>query len=226
MLCITLSLNNSLSFVIDALTMTLIKDDDDLLGTVNSYIKLRRLRARRKTEAADSRYAKVSGGRTKKDKDLEDSDTSSDVLRLRRRDRAAACARSAERKRLLDSDDYCLDSSSDINSKDDSEDEEATTAKDLAREQKERLKALLNAKTRDGLSARVGTAMEYCTLEDSQTHISSTLKSCYLIMAGSLLTLWAWAKRERYYVLLKARERSTARAKGAPPLTPNLDKQL
>ncbi|KAH5464364.1 hypothetical protein HBI22_247680 [Parastagonospora nodorum] len=88
------------SVVMDALMMTLIEDDDDLLGTVNSYIKLRRLGARRKTEAADSRYAKVSGGRTKKDKDLEDSDTSSDVLRLCRRDRAAACARSAERKRL------------------------------------------------------------------------------------------------------------------------------
>ncbi|KAH5748860.1 hypothetical protein HBI88_251990 [Parastagonospora nodorum] len=74
--------------VIDALTITLIKNDDDLLGTVNSYIKppLKR----RKTKAADSRYAKASRGRTKKDKDLEDSDTSSDVLRLRRRDRAAA----------------------------------------------------------------------------------------------------------------------------------------
>ncbi|KAH4517532.1 hypothetical protein HBH89_009380 [Parastagonospora nodorum] len=70
--------------------MTLIKDDDDLLGTVNSHIKLRRLRARRKTKAADSRYAKASRGRTKKDKDLEDSNTSSDVPRLRRRDRAAA----------------------------------------------------------------------------------------------------------------------------------------
>ncbi|KAH5320515.1 hypothetical protein HBI50_116850 [Parastagonospora nodorum] len=107
--------------------MTLIKDDDDLLGTVNSYIKSRRLRAlsppeqpllpkkrgrhsklipdgpplkRRKTEAADSRYAKASRGRTKKDKDLEDSNTSSDVPRLRRRDRAAARAQSAKRKRL------------------------------------------------------------------------------------------------------------------------------
>ncbi|KAH4798302.1 hypothetical protein HBH61_247000 [Parastagonospora nodorum] len=179
--------------VIDALTITLIKNDDDLLGTVNSHIKLRRLGApllleqpsppkkrgrhsklipdrpllkRRKTEAADSRHAKVSRGRTKKDKDLEDSDTSSDVLRLRRRDRAAARARLAKRKHPLDSDDYCLDSSSDINSKDDLEDEEATTAKDLAREQKERLKALLNAKTRDSLSARVRTAIEHCTLEE------------------------------------------------------------
>ncbi|KAH5393180.1 hypothetical protein HBI33_010710 [Parastagonospora nodorum] len=218
------------SQVIDALTMTLIKDDDDLLGTVNSHIKSRRLRAplppeqpsppkkrgrhsklildgpplkRRKTEAADSRHAKASGRRTKKDKDSEDSDTSSDVPRPRRRDRAAARARSAKRKQLekeaqlkktrdeeelakakkekeekeaqeretqpdspLDSDDYRSDSSSDINPEDDSEDEEATTAKDLAREQKERLKALLNAKTRDGLSARVGTAIEHCTLEE------------------------------------------------------------
>ncbi|KAH5184288.1 hypothetical protein HBH77_178450 [Parastagonospora nodorum] len=55
----------------------------------------------------------------------------------------------------LDSDDYRLDSSPDIDSEDDSEDEEATTAKDLAREQKERLKALLNAKMRDSLSARL-----------------------------------------------------------------------
>ncbi|KAH4128133.1 hypothetical protein HBH47_037090 [Parastagonospora nodorum] len=198
------------SQVMDALTMTLIENDDDLLGTVNSHIKSRRLGApsppeqpsppkkrgrhsklipdgpplkRRKTEAADSRHAKASGGRTKKDKDSEDSDTGSDVPRPRRRDRAAARARSAKRKRLgkeaqlkktrdeeelakakkekeekeaqeretqpdspLDSDDYRSDSSSDINSEDNSEDEEATTAKDLAREQKERLKALLNAK--------------------------------------------------------------------------------
>ncbi|KAH5661228.1 hypothetical protein HBI23_119710 [Parastagonospora nodorum] len=197
------------SVVMDALTMTLIKDDDDLLGTVNSHIKSRRLRApslpkkrgrhsklipdrpplkRCKTKAADSRHAKASRGRTKKDKDLEDSDTSSDVLRSRRRDRAAACARSAERKQLgkeaqlkktRDEEELAKakkekeekeaqerETYSDINPKDDSEDKEATTAKDLAREQKERLKALLNAKTRDSLSARVGTAMEHCTLEE------------------------------------------------------------
>ncbi|KAH6073128.1 hypothetical protein HBI65_246010 [Parastagonospora nodorum] len=203
------------SQVIDALIMTLIKDNDDLLGTVNSYIKSRRLRARRKTEAADSRHAKVSRERTKKDKDLEDSDTSSDVLRSRRRDRAAARAQSAKRKQLgkeaqlkktrdeeelakakkekeekeaqeretqpdslLDSDDYCLDSSSNINPKDDLEDEEATTAKDLAREQKKRLKALLNAKTRDSLSARVETAIEHCTLEE---WTSAVLTDAYIL---------------------------------------------
>ncbi|KAH5070398.1 hypothetical protein HBH95_180730 [Parastagonospora nodorum] len=43
--------------VIDTLIITLIKDNNDLLGTVNSYIKppLKR----RKTKAADSRYAKL-----------------------------------------------------------------------------------------------------------------------------------------------------------------------
>ncbi|KAH3938351.1 hypothetical protein HBH53_263720 [Parastagonospora nodorum] len=62
--------------------------------------------------------------------------------------------REARLDSLLDSDDYRSDSSPDIDPEDDSEDEEATTAKDLAREQKERLKALLNAKIRDSLSAR------------------------------------------------------------------------
>ncbi|KAH4105175.1 hypothetical protein HBH46_088690 [Parastagonospora nodorum] len=171
------------SQVIDALTMTLIEDDDDLLGTVNSHIKSRRLRAvmllltfqpdelpeqpSPPKKRADSRHAKASRGRTKKDKDSEDSDTSSDVPRSRRRDRAAARARSAERKRLgkeaqlkktRDEEELAKAKkekeekeareretySSDIDSKDDSEDEEATTAKDLAREQKEKLKALLN----------------------------------------------------------------------------------
>ncbi|KAH4075421.1 hypothetical protein HBH50_016180 [Parastagonospora nodorum] len=101
-----------------------------------------------KTKAADSRHAKASRRRTKKDKDLENSNTSSDL------------------DSLLDSDDYCSDSSLDINSKDNLEDEEATIAKDLAREQKERLKALLNAKTRDSLSIRVETAIEHYTLEE------------------------------------------------------------
>ncbi|KAH6492829.1 hypothetical protein HBI55_129530 [Parastagonospora nodorum] len=74
--------------------------------------------------------------------------------------------REARLDSLLDSDDYYLDSSLDINPKDNLEDEEATTAKNLAREQKERLKALLNAKIRNSLSARVETAIEHCTLEE------------------------------------------------------------
>ncbi|KAH5205677.1 hypothetical protein HBI62_244690 [Parastagonospora nodorum] len=186
------------SVVMDALTMTLIKDDDNLLGTVNSYIKSRRLRARRKTEAADSRHAKVSRGRTKKDKDSEDSDTSSDVLRLPERKRLGKEAQLkktrdeeelAKLDGLLDSDDYRSDSSSDIDSKDDSEDEEATTAKDLAREQKERLKALLNAKTRDGLSARVGTAIEHCTLEEwTLAAVFFSLTDAYILYFKELLS--------------------------------------
>ncbi|KAH5777513.1 hypothetical protein HBI89_203950 [Parastagonospora nodorum] len=86
-------------------------------------------------------------------------------LKVREAD-ASKQERKARLDSSLDSDDYCLDSSLDINPKDNSEDEEATIAKDLAREQKERLKALLNAKIRDSLSARVETAIEYCTLEE------------------------------------------------------------
>ncbi|KAH5340334.1 hypothetical protein HBI48_249760 [Parastagonospora nodorum] len=186
----------------DALTITLIEDDDDLLGTVNSYIKLRRLRAheplklkyillisicngpplkRCKTEAADSRYAKASRGRTKKDKDLEDSDTAerkqlgkeAQLKKTRDEEELAKAKKEKEKKEareretqldsLLDSDDYRLDSSLDINSENNSEDEEATTAKDL-------LTTIYSAnkqtRTRDSLSVRVGTAIEHCTLEE------------------------------------------------------------
>ncbi|KAH5003488.1 hypothetical protein HBI75_237640 [Parastagonospora nodorum] len=69
--------------VIDMLIITLIKNNNNLLGTVNSYIKP--LLKRYKTKAADSRHAKASRRRTKKDKDLENSNTSSDVLRLPKR---------------------------------------------------------------------------------------------------------------------------------------------
>ncbi|KAH5109577.1 hypothetical protein HBH71_175920 [Parastagonospora nodorum] len=58
-----------------------------------------------------------------------------------RKTRIKACLDS-----LLDSNDYCLDSSLDIDSKNNLKDEKAITVKDLAREQKKRLKALLNAK--------------------------------------------------------------------------------
>ncbi|KAH5233411.1 hypothetical protein HBI62_041100 [Parastagonospora nodorum] len=80
------------------------------------------------------------------------SDSNSDTAT--RKTRIKACERKARLDSLLDSDDYYLDSSLDINSKDNLEDEEATIAKNLAREQKKRLKALLNAKIRDSLSAR------------------------------------------------------------------------
>ncbi|KAH5498907.1 hypothetical protein HBI31_090080 [Parastagonospora nodorum] len=68
--------------------ITPIKNNNNLLNTINSHIKLRKLKEKRK--------AKLDS--------------------------------------LLDSNDYCLDSSLDINSKDNLEDEEATIAKNLARE--------------------------------------------------------------------------------------------
>ncbi|KAH5298033.1 hypothetical protein HBI50_219310 [Parastagonospora nodorum] len=109
--------------------MTLIKNDNDLLGTVNSHIKLRRLRA----VMLLCQTTKLPG------------DSNKNGPPLKRCKTKAADSRHAKPDSLLDSNDYRLDSSSDINSKDNLEDEEATTAKDLAREQKERLKALLNA---------------------------------------------------------------------------------
>ncbi|KAH5665224.1 hypothetical protein HBI17_249220 [Parastagonospora nodorum] len=52
---------------------------------------------RYKTKAVDSRYAKVNRERTKKDKDLENSNTSSNVLRLYRRDRVLKKTRDKEK---------------------------------------------------------------------------------------------------------------------------------
>ncbi|KAH6380451.1 hypothetical protein HBI08_238930 [Parastagonospora nodorum] len=113
--------------VIDALIMTLIKNNNDLLGTVNSYIKLRRLRATDLLLSALGKEAQL-----KKTRDKE---------KLAKAKKEKEKKEAQERKTYLD-----------INSKDNLEDEEATTAKNLAREQKKRLKALLNAKTRDSLS--------------------------------------------------------------------------
>ncbi|KAH4993980.1 hypothetical protein HBI76_026220 [Parastagonospora nodorum] len=74
---------------------------------------------------------------------------------------------------LLDSDDYCLDSSLDINSKDDSEDEEATTAKDLnegqslckSRDSNRTLYSRRNKRTIK-LPASEGNAIEYNAVND------------------------------------------------------------
>ncbi|KAH6521955.1 hypothetical protein HBI07_219280 [Parastagonospora nodorum] len=192
------------SLVIDTLTVTPIKDNNNLLNTIDSHIKLRKLKEVmllcriikllsilsadkyskkhlkvREADASKQIGANVREGGNKNRSSLYYSDSNSDTATGKTR--IKACARLIERQRLeleaqlrkaseeedlLDSDDYCLDSSPDIDPEDDSEDEKATIAKDLAREQKERLKALLNAKIRDSLSARVGTAIEHCTLEE------------------------------------------------------------
>ncbi|KAH5098083.1 hypothetical protein HBH71_242880 [Parastagonospora nodorum] len=93
-------------------------NNNNLLGTINSYIKLRKLRVykllklkyillisiynrlllkRYKTKVADSRYAKVSRKRTKKDKDLENSNTSSNILYLCRKDKVLKKTRDKEK---------------------------------------------------------------------------------------------------------------------------------
>ncbi|KAH5734014.1 hypothetical protein HBI18_083820 [Parastagonospora nodorum] len=163
----------------NTLTVTPIKDNNNLLNTIDSHIKLRKLKEKhlevREADALKQVGANVREGGNKNYSSL----YYSDKAQLRKASEEEELAKTKKEKRekeawereagldgLLDSDDYRLDSSLDIDPEDDLEDEEATIAKDLAREQKERLKALLNAKMRDSLSARVGTAMEHCTLEE------------------------------------------------------------
>ncbi|KAH6330836.1 hypothetical protein HBI37_183620 [Parastagonospora nodorum] len=154
----------------NTLTVTPIEDDDNLLNTINSHIKLRKLKEVmllcriikslsipsadkyskkhlevREADASKQVGANVREGGNKNRSSLYYSD--------KKREKEA-WEREARSDSLLDSDDYRSDSSPDIDPEDDSEDKEATTAKNLAREQKERLKALLNAKMRDSLSAR------------------------------------------------------------------------
>ncbi|KAH5929327.1 hypothetical protein HBI86_207250 [Parastagonospora nodorum] len=174
--------------VIDTLTVTPIKDDDNLLNTINSHIKLRKLKevmllcwiikslsipsadkySKKHLEVREADVLKQVGANVREGGNKNRSSLYySDKAQLRKASEEEELAKTKKEKRekearereagldsLLDSDDYRSDSSSDIDSKDDSEDEEATIAKDLAREQKERLKALLNAKMRDSLSAR------------------------------------------------------------------------
>ncbi|KAH5014114.1 hypothetical protein HBI74_184000 [Parastagonospora nodorum] len=200
--------------VIDTLTVTPIKDNDNLLNTIDSHIKLRKLKEVmllcrtikslsipsadkyskkhlkvREADALKQVGANVREGGNKNCSSLYYSDSNSDtatgktrikararLIKRQRLESEAQLRKASEEEELaktkkekrekearerearldspLDSDDYRLDSSPDIDPKDNSEDEEATTAKDLAREQKERLKALLNAKIRDSLSAR------------------------------------------------------------------------
>ncbi|KAH4332814.1 hypothetical protein HBH98_250950 [Parastagonospora nodorum] len=89
--------------------------------------------------------------------------------------------RKARLDSLLDSNNYYLDSSLDINSKDNLENEEATIAKNLAREQKKRLKALLNAKYNKGQSL--------CKSRDSNRILHSRrLTGAYILYFKELLS--------------------------------------
>ncbi|KAH5464319.1 hypothetical protein HBI28_245990 [Parastagonospora nodorum] len=98
--------------------ITPIKDDDNLLNTINLYIKLRKLKEKHlkvcEADALKQVDANVREGGNKNCSSLYYSNK-----------------REARLDSLLDSDNYCLDSSLDIDPKDDLEDKEAITAKDL-----------------------------------------------------------------------------------------------
>ncbi|KAH4606579.1 hypothetical protein HBH82_108330 [Parastagonospora nodorum] len=219
----------------NTLTVTPIKDDDNLLNTINSHIKLRKLKEVmllcwiikllsipsadkyskkhlkvREADASKQVDANVREGGNKNRSSLYYSDSNSDTAtgktrikararlikrqrleseaQLRKASEEEELAKTKKEKRekearerearsdsLLDSNDYRLDSSPDINSEDDLEDEEATTAKDLLTTVHPANK---QTRMRDSLSARVGTAMEYCTLEEGDTFTLRTRQKC------------------------------------------------
>ncbi|KAH6340104.1 hypothetical protein HBI37_116080 [Parastagonospora nodorum] len=224
----------------DTLIVTPIKDNDNLLNTINSHIKLRKLKevmllcwtikslsipsadkySKKHLEVCEADALKQVDANVREEgnknrSSLYYSDSNSDTAT--RKTRIKARARLIERQRLeseaqlrkaseeeelaktkkekrekearereaeldslLDSNDYCLDSSLDINPKDDSEDKKATTAKDLAREQKERLKALLNAKMRDSLSARDTFTLrtrQKCKMPEQKERVANAWKN-------------------------------------------------
>ncbi|KAH3977951.1 hypothetical protein HBH51_069920 [Parastagonospora nodorum] len=131
------------------LTVTPIKDNDNLLNTINSHIKLRKLKEVMllcriiKLLSISSADANVREEGNKNYSSLYYSDSNSDTATKKTRIKAYS---------LLDSDDYCLDSSLDINSKDNLEDEEATIAKDLLTTV---YSANKQTRIRDSLSARL-----------------------------------------------------------------------
>ncbi|KAH4076260.1 hypothetical protein HBH50_003290 [Parastagonospora nodorum] len=192
----------------DTLTVTLIEDDDNLLNTIDSHIKLRKLKEVmllcriikllsipsadkyskkhlkvREADASKQVGANVREGGNKNRSSLYYSDSNSDTAigktrikararlierqrleleaQLRKASEEEELAKTKKEKRekeawerearldgLLDSDDYCLDSSPDIDSEDDSEDEELTTVHPANKQ----------TRMRDSLSARLGRA--------------------------------------------------------------------
>ncbi|KAH6436456.1 hypothetical protein HBI14_008110 [Parastagonospora nodorum] len=138
-----------ISLVINTLTVTPIKDDDNLLNTINLHIKLRKLKEVREADASKQ----VDANKLELEAQLRKASEEEELAKTKKEKREKeAQEREARLDSLLDSNNYCLDSSLDIDSKDNLEDKEAIIAKDLAREQKKRLKALLNAKYNEGQS--------------------------------------------------------------------------
>ncbi|KAH6446734.1 hypothetical protein HBI59_090980 [Parastagonospora nodorum] len=223
----------------NTLTVTPIKDNDNLLNTIDSHIKLRKLKevmllcwtikslsipsadkySKKHLEVREADASKQVGANVREEgnknrSSLYYSDSNSDTAtgktrikararlikrqrleseaQLRKASEEEELAKTKKEKRekeawerearldgLLDSDDYRLDSSLDIDSEDDSEDEEATTAKDLLTTIHPANK---QTRMRDSLSARVGTAIEHCTLEET------SLIGAYILYFKELLS--------------------------------------
>ncbi|KAH5058350.1 hypothetical protein HBH95_247580 [Parastagonospora nodorum] len=161
----------------DTLIVTPIKDNNNLLNTIDSHIKLRKLKEKYlkvcEADALKQVDANVREGGNKNRSSLYYSNSNSDTAirkirikasQLRKVSKEEELAKTKKEKREkeaqerkakldspLDSNDYCLDSSPDINSEDNLEDEEATIAKDLLTTV---YSANKQTRIRDSLSAR------------------------------------------------------------------------
>ncbi|KAH4045265.1 hypothetical protein HBH49_201660 [Parastagonospora nodorum] len=177
------------SLVIDTLTVTPIKDNNNLLNTIDSHIKLRKLKEVMLLCQTIKSLSILSADKySKKHLKVREADASKQVdANVREEENKNCSSLYYSDNSLLDSDDYCLDSSSNINPEDNSEDEEATIAKDLAREQKKRLKALLNAKIRDSLSARKNKVVVIDPANSTLCDLSDLLVIRFCIFSNSAL---------------------------------------
>ncbi|KAH5071365.1 hypothetical protein HBH95_174860 [Parastagonospora nodorum] len=146
----------------DTLTVTPIEDNNNLLNTINSHIKLRKLKEKhlevREADASKqvSTNIREEGNKNysslyysnKLEAQLRKASKEEELAKIKKEKREKeAWEREAELDSLLDSDDYCLDSSLDINSKDNLEDEEATILTTVYSANKQ-------TRIRDSLSAR------------------------------------------------------------------------
>ncbi|KAH6535020.1 hypothetical protein HBI07_144370 [Parastagonospora nodorum] len=131
------------SLVIDTLIVTPIEDDDNLLNTIDSHIKLRKLKEvmllcwiikllsipsvdKYSKKHLEVREADASKQRLELEAQLRKASEEEELAKTKKEKREKeAWEREARLDSLLDSDDYCLDSSLDIDPEDDSEDEES-----------------------------------------------------------------------------------------------------
>ncbi|KAH3967157.1 hypothetical protein HBH52_192730 [Parastagonospora nodorum] len=166
----------------DTLTVTPIKNNDNLLNTINSHIKLRKLKEKhlkvREADALKQVSANVREEENKNYSSLYYSNSNSDTTT--KKTRIKACERKAKLDSLLDSDDYCLDSSLDINPKDNLEDEEATTLTTVYSANKQ-------TRIRDSLSARKNKVVTIDPANSTLCDLSNLLVIRFCIFSNPAL---------------------------------------